>query len=75
MKVITFILKLLFLVYSLKWFGRFCKANNDYVRRGGKDAANDMPGAGSLFMAFICALPTLAIVGYILKALEIIQVQ
>ena len=75
MKIITFILKLLFLVYSLKWLARSWKANSDYVRRGGNDAANDMPGVGSMLMALICALPTLVIVGYILKALEIIQVQ
>ena len=73
MKVITFILKLLFLVYSLKWLGRSWKATSNYVARGGKDAANDMPGGGSLLMAFICALPTLTIAYFIMQALEKVQ--
>ena len=73
MKSITFLLKLLFLVYSLKWLGRSWKANSNYVARGGKDAANDMPGMGSLLMAIICALPTLIIAFYIMQALEKVQ--
>ena len=73
MKIITFILKLLFLVYSFQWLGRSFKASWEYTRRGGNDAANDMPGVGSLLMAGICALPTVLIVGYILQALEKVQ--
>lgn len=73
MKIITFLLKLLFLVYSLKWLGRSFKANHEYIRRGGNDAANDMPGIGSLLIALICALPTLTIVFFIMQALEKVQ--
>lgn len=73
MKIITFLLKLIFLVYTLKWLVRFWKANSNYVDRGGNDAANDMPGGGSLFMAIICALPTLTIAFYIMQAIGKIQ--
>lgn len=70
MKIITSLLKLLFLVYSLKWLGRMLKANHEYVRRGGNDAANDMPGVGSFLMALICALPTLTIAYFIYAAMN-----
>lgn len=73
MKIVTFILKLLFLVYSFQWLGRSFKASREYTRRGGNDPATDMPGGGSLLMAGICALPTVLIVGYILQALEKVQ--
>ncbi len=73
MKIITFLLKLLFLVYSLKWLGRSFKASSEYTRRGGNDAANDMPGTGSYLMALICALPTLTIAYFIMQALEKVQ--
>lgn len=73
MKIVTFFLKLLFLVYSFHWLGRSFKASREYTRRGGNNAANDVPGGGSLLMACICALPTLLIVGFILHALEKVQ--
>lgn len=67
MKIITFLLKLLFLVYTLKWLGRGFGASYRHSQSGGNP--EDGVGVGSLFMAVICALPTLTIVYCIYTAM------
>ena len=68
MKAITFIIKLLLLWYSLVYLGRFWKAVARFTASGRQQDGTQMPGIGYLIMAGICALPTLAIVYYIMQA-------
>lgn len=72
MKIITFILKLLFFVYTLKWIGRIFARLWHLSKTGQQsvDANGTLDGAifNAFLMAVICALPTLTIAYYIYAA-------
>ena len=63
MKFITFILKLLFLVYTFKLLISSWKVSVAHTRSGGDPQS--APGFGRVILAFICAIPTMLIILYI----------
>ncbi len=67
MKILTFILKLLFLVYTFKFMWTGAMANHRNCERGGKP--EDGVGMGRFFLGIICAIPTLLIIYYIDQAM------
>lgn len=67
MKAITFILKLLFLIYTFKFIWAGAVANHRNCERGGDP--NDFVGAGRVLLGLICAIPTFLIIYYIDQAM------